>query len=188
VHQIGALLVADAGGMLDDAGYSRCLEELRPGALRFARGMLAGDLARAEELVQEALLRVHASRDRCRQSGEDLRRYAFRVLTNACLDELRRCKTGAAALRGAAELAAGRAERSAGAPDRELLRSERRAAVTAAIGRLPERERAALMLREIGGQSYAQIAGELDTSVSDVNNLIHRARTRFSKLMRPWME
>jgi RNA polymerase sigma-70 factor (ECF subfamily) len=60
--------------------------------------------------------------------------------------------------------------------------------VAGAVERLPERERAALLLRELGGRSYAEIAEALDTSVSDVTNLIHRARGRFAKLMRPWME
>jgi RNA polymerase sigma-70 factor (ECF subfamily) len=117
-----------------------------------------------------------------------VRRYAFRILSNLCLDELRRRKTGAQALEGAGELAVGRAAAAASSPDQELARRERREAVGRVVASMPERERAALLLREIGGQSYAQIAEGLDTTVSDVNNLIHRARQLFTRLMRPWME
>jgi len=186
--QVGAYLVAEDSRTLDDSAFSRCIEGFRPQALQYAAGMLTGDRARAEELVQEAMLRVHAARGRYKPRPADLRRYAFRVLTNACLDEIRRRKTGAAALEEAGEMAAIRAERTMSVPDQELVRRERRAAVGQAVAGLPQRERAALLLREIGGQSYAQIAEALDTSVSDVNNLIHRARTRFTRLMRPWME
>lgn len=185
---VGAFLVAEETSALDELGFSRVLEELRPQAVKFAVGMLTGDRSRAEEMVQEAMLRVHAARARFKPRREDIRRYAFRVLTNACLDELRRRKTGALALEEAGEMAARRAERAMSSPDQELVRRERRAAVSQAVARLPERERAALLLRELGGQSYAQIAEELDTSVSDVNNLIHRARSSFARLMRPWMD
>ncbi len=186
--QAGAYLVTEDSRTFDESAFSLCIEEFRPRALKFAAGMLTGDRARAEELVQEAMLRVHAARGRYKPRPEDIRRYAFRVLTNACLDELRRRKTGAVALEEAGEMAAIRAERTMSSPDQEMVRQERREAVGKAVGCLPENERAALLLREIGGQSYAQIAEELDTSVSDINNLIHRARTRFTKLMRPWME
>jgi RNA polymerase sigma factor (sigma-70 family) len=188
MSQVGACLVVEPGRTLDEAGFSRCLEKLRPQALKFAAGMLAGDRSRAEELVQEAMLRVHAARDRYKPRSEDVRRYTFRVLSNACLDELRRRKTGVAVMEEAGELAALRAERVMSSPDQELVRRERREAIRCAVQSLPERERTALLLRELGGQSYTQIAEELETSVSDVNNLIHRARERFTSIMRPWME
>lgn len=185
--EAGAYLVAETHRALDEAEFSRSCEELRPRAVKFAAGMLA-DRTRAEELVQEALLRLHAARGRYEPAPESVRRYAFRVLSNLCLDELRRRKIGGQALEGAAELSRQRAGRVRSAPDEELARSERRAAVAGALERLPQRERAALLLRELGGQSYAQIAEELETSVSDVNNLIHRARERFTGLVRPWMD
>jgi RNA polymerase sigma-70 factor (ECF subfamily) len=186
--QAGVWLVARNAEALDEAAFSRCCEELRPAALRFAAGMLAGDRDRAEELVQEALLRLHGARGRYRPEPGDVRRYAFRVLANLCLDEIRRRKIGNQAMAGAGELARGRGGRGPGGPAAEAESSERRAAVAGAVERLPERERAALLLRELGGHSYAEIAEEMETTVSDVNNLIHRARGRFVRLMRPWME
>jgi RNA polymerase sigma-70 factor (ECF subfamily) len=180
--------VAEDRSVPDEALFSQCCEELRPRAVRFAAGMLAGDSARAEELVQEALLKLHSARGRYRPEAESIRRYCFRVLANLCFDELRRRKVGAHALEGAAELSRGRADGRAGLPEAEMARRERREAVGRAVRELPARERAALLLRELGGQSYAQIAEELATSVSDVNNLIHRARGRFTALLRSWME
>ena len=183
--ETGVCLLAESFPALDEADFSRCSENLRPRALRFAAGMLA-DAGRAEELVQDALLCLYAQRGRYRPDAESVRRYLFRVLANLCIDEIRRRKTGGRALEGAGEMARARAARTG--PADEISRRERRAAVGTAITELPERERAALLLREIGGHSYAQIAGELDTSISDVTNLIHRGRVQFTRLMRSWLD
>lgn len=45
-----------------------------------------------------------------------------------------------------------------------------------AMGELPERQREALVMRELGGLSYGEIASGLDTTVPSVKQLIHRAR------------
>ena len=121
-------------------------------------------------------------------TADDIRRYLFRIVANLCLDELRRGKTGGEVLAAAAPLAREKFARQQGEPAAELERRERLAAVQRAVGELPADERAALLLREIEGQSYAQIAETLATTVSDVTNLIHRARSRFAELMRPWVE
>jgi len=167
--------------------FERHCREFRPRALRFAFGMIP-DQARAEELLQEALLRLYAARGRYAEAPDDVRRYLFRILANLCLDELRRGRVGGEVLEGAAPLERSRLERGQSEPAAELARRERSAAVERAIGMLPGAERAALLLRELEGHSYAQIAQALGTSVSDVTNLIHRARSRFAELLRPWME
>ncbi|HOX06285.1 MAG TPA: sigma-70 family RNA polymerase sigma factor [Planctomycetota bacterium] len=180
------LLEADLPATGDES-FERLCQELRPRAFKFATGMVP-DHSRAEELLQEALLRLHSARGRYAETSDDVRRYLFRILANLCLDELRRGRVGGEVLAEARPLERLRRERQQAAPDAALGRRERAAAVEEALGRLPGPERAALLLREIEGLSYAQIAQSLGTSVSDVNNLIHRARGRFAELMRPWME
>lgn len=183
---VAVLLEADLPATGDE-GFERLCRELRPRALKFALGMVP-DHARAEELLQEALLRLHSARGRYAEGADDVRRYLFRILSNLCLDELRRGRVGGEVLAEARPLARSRLERQQHEPAEELRRRERVAAVERAVRELPGAERAALLLREIEGLSYAQIAQALGTSVSDVNNLIHRARGRFAELMRPWME
>jgi RNA polymerase sigma factor (sigma-70 family) len=183
----GAILLEADLQATGDEGFERLCQELRPRALRFAFGMVP-DHARAEELLQEALLRLHAVRGRYAETADDIRRYLFRILANLCLDELRRGRVGSEVLAEARPLERSRREGQQSEPAEELRRRERIAAVERAVQQLPGAERAALLLREIEGLSYAQIAGSLGTSVSDVNNLIHRARGRFAELMRPWME
>ena len=55
--------------------------------------------------------------------------------------------------------------------------------IVAAVRRLPPNQRAAILLREIQGRSYAEIAAELDLSVAAVETLIFRARGRLSDLL-----
>ena len=183
----GACCVETGWPKIDEATLAQRCEELRPRALKFAAGMVPDD-ARAEELLQEAFLRMAAARGRYAPDVQSVRRYLFRVLANLCLDELRRSKLGSQALSAAEPLVRARLDGRQTAPAAELERRERVRAVQGAIGKLPAAERAALLLRELDGQSYAQIAEALATSVSNVTNLIHRARNRFAELMRPWME
>jgi RNA polymerase sigma-70 factor (ECF subfamily) len=180
------LLEADLPATGDEV-FERLCQELRPRALKFAVGMVP-DQSRAEELLQEALLRLHSARGRYAEKVDDVRRYLFRILANLCLDEIRRGRVGGEVLAEARPLERLRREGQQAEPAEELRRRERVEAVEWAVQQLPGAERAALLLREIEGLSYAQIAQSLGTSVSDVNNLIHRARGHFAELMRPWME
>ena len=60
--------------------------------------------------------------------------------------------------------------------DVELVDSERRAAVQRAICTLPEKYRAPLVLRDVEGKSYEEIARILETSEGTVKSRISRAR------------
>jgi RNA polymerase sigma-70 factor (ECF subfamily) len=60
--------------------------------------------------------------------------------------------------------------------DTELVDVERRNAVQKAIGTLPEKYRAPLILRDVDGRSYDEIARILETSEGTVKSRISRAR------------
>ncbi|MFN8121106.1 MAG: sigma-70 family RNA polymerase sigma factor [Thermoleophilia bacterium] len=63
-----------------------------------------------------------------------------------------------------------------GGPHERLEQRERLRGLLADIGALPERQRAALMMREVGGLSHALVAGALGTSPEDARRLVHDAR------------
>lgn len=182
-----AVCVESSGPAAGEGAFERCCRQMRPRALKFAVGMIP-DRDRAEDLLQEALLRLHAARARCAQDPEDLRRFLFRILANLCLDDLRRARSGRKALDEALPRERSRRETGQREPAAELAGRERAEAVRRALLALPPAERAALLLRELDGQSYARIARSLRTTVTNVTNLIHRARSRFVALARPWME
>lgn len=124
--------------------------------------------ADAEEVVQEALLRAYLALAR----GESVNHFGPWLRTiahNAALNLLR-----ARAIRpvvshdypGAVPIAPNAFER------RETLR-----AVVRALEELPERQRQALVMRELEGRSYAEIETRLKTSNGAVRQLLNRART-----------
>ncbi len=150
---------------------------------RNARAMIAychryvRDAARAEELAQDVFVKLYRTADRYRPSAR-FKTFLYRVATNHCLNEVRR-----ADFKARASWAGSRAE----APDLDALPSadagphevavarSLQQAVLGLLGSLPEKQRAALVLCRFEGLSYEEIAETLETSVSAVKSLIHRA-------------
>ncbi len=130
-----------------------------------------GNRADAEELVQETLMRlfVAARKGRLKTSP---RAYAFSVAHNAGVDMARRRQRVIVLDRPAPPSASRSTERA-------LLREE----IDRALTHLPEHHRSALLLREFGGLSYAEIAETLEVSLGQVKIWIHRARKQLSDLV-----
>jgi RNA polymerase sigma-70 factor (ECF subfamily) len=70
-------------------------------------------------------------------------------------------------------------------PERLALTEEIGAAVNAAIQELPEELRTAILLREIEGMSYEEIAATMECPVGTVRSRIFRAREAIEKRLRP---
>jgi len=73
-------------------------------------------------------------------------------------------------------------------PERLLLRDEIQATVIAAIEELPEDLRMAIMLREVDGMSYEDIAGVMDCPIGTVRSRIFRAREAVDKQLKPLLD
>jgi RNA polymerase sigma-70 factor (ECF subfamily) len=136
-------------------------------AIGLARRITGND-ADAEEVVQEALLRVWINAPRWRPLAA-FRTWFYRVVLNLCLSRRRR----APVLR--LEAAGDPADPSPDA-DAALEREEADRLVAAAIAALPERQRAAIVLTYHEGLSNAEAAAVLETSVSSVEALLVRAK------------
>jgi RNA polymerase sigma-70 factor (ECF subfamily) len=136
-------------------------------AFGIARRILRND-ARAEEIVQDAMLRVWVNAPRWRPQAA-FRTWLYRVVVNLCLNERRR---------GADLPLAHAGEPLDPAPDAGAMLEarERDLALTAAIDALPARQRAAIVLTYQEGLDNAEAAAVLDTSVSGIETLLVRAR------------
>jgi RNA polymerase sigma-70 factor (ECF subfamily) len=155
-----------------DLQLEAAYRELYPLLLRFAHGMV-GSRADAEEAVHDAFCAAAASPTPPR----DLRPWLFRVTRNAAITVIRR-RRGLVALDAAATTAAVAplpADAADTAADLDLM--------WAGVDRLPERSRAALMLRELAGFRYGEIAEVLGVSEANVKVLIFRARRTLHDLM-----
>jgi RNA polymerase sigma-70 factor (ECF subfamily) len=136
--------------------------------LDLARRMTAS-ASDAEEIAQEAFLRVWTTAPRWRIEGAAFRTWLYRIVVNLCLDRGRRKPFAPLTDAG---------DPSDPAPDAlaQLERQETQRRVAAAIAALPDRQRAALVLSYYEGLSNQEAAAVLRVSVSSLEALLVRAR------------
>ncbi|MCL4533537.1 MAG: sigma-70 family RNA polymerase sigma factor [Bacteroidetes bacterium] len=145
-----------------------------------AARIAAGD-AEAEELTQEAFLRLHGAPVLHRPEDE-VGAWLVRVVTNLALNALRGRRREQARLERLASLEAWEvAGRSGDAdPAHIALCAEERQQVRAVLQQLPPRARACLVLRH-SGLSYAEIAAALGTTPGSVGTMLARAEHAFAE-------
>ncbi|HET9229090.1 MAG TPA: sigma-70 family RNA polymerase sigma factor [Thermoanaerobaculia bacterium] len=144
---------------------------------------LTGNRDRAEDLAQETFLRLFRSAGGYTEQGL-LRAWLFRIATNLVRSEERREKR----LRLLMPFLGGGhpARYSEPAAPSGLLRQELHREVSSAVARLPLRYRVPLVLHEIEGWSYADIARELGCREGTVKSRIHRGRQQLKERLAPY--
>ncbi|MBA2637916.1 MAG: sigma-70 family RNA polymerase sigma factor, partial [Solirubrobacterales bacterium] len=144
-------------------------DRYQPRLLAYSRQMLGGSRPDAEDVVQDVFLRAYGAL-RVSTGPVSLRAWLYRVAHNRCIDQLRR---PVAPTTEATEATGGVDEDdpSARAQRREDLRQ-----LVVDLRRLPEQQRSALLVRELEGLPYADLAHALGTTVPSVKSLLVRAR------------
>ncbi|PJI93377.1 SigE family RNA polymerase sigma factor [Luteimicrobium subarcticum] len=156
-----------------DAAFTDFVSTRAPELLRVA-WFLCGDAHRAEELVQETLVRTYSSWGRA--SSGDVFAYARRVLVNLRTDTWRRRHRET--LVAPAELPdVVRPDGSEATHDRDLL--------VRALGRLTERQRRVVLLRHLLGLTEAEVAVELGVSVGTVKSTASRGLAALRAALEP---
>ena len=174
-------LGADPPGLLARlrAGEPRAFEDLVKGYQHRVFGValrMLGSRAEAEEIAQEVFLRAHRALADFRGEAR-LGTWLYGIASRLCLNRLaspdRRVARGDAAL----------LDVPAATPDAavELERAELDAALRAAIAELPDERRLVLVLRDIEGLSYEQIAEVLALDLGTVRSRLHRARMQLKE-------
>jgi RNA polymerase sigma-70 factor (ECF subfamily) len=169
----------------DDAALDALIVTFAPALLRFARRALV-DPADAEDVVQDAFVRVWRARHRWQPSA-CVSTYLYTILTRLCLNRRR------SLFRRPAHIPLPEADDGAhpddGAPNPERLAAsaELRRALAAELAALPSNQRAAVLLRLEGSLSYQEIAAALDTTAAAVESLLSRARTRLRTRLAGWV-
>ena len=114
--------------------------------------------------------------------------WVYRVATNTCLDELKKAKRKAAySLDEEFETEEGQlgveVADTAPTPEQRVEGQEIRDAITEAISRLSEEHRQIIILRDINGLTYEEVADILDCSLGTVKSRISRAREQLRKIL-----
>ncbi len=161
------LLAAYAAG---DLSAARLLTaRLAPRALAQA-GRMLGDRAEAEDVVQEAMLRLWRQAPEWRSGEAKASTWLYRVVANLSTDRLR------ARRRQAPIEDAERIEDSSESASDRLQQKARLAALRDALGGLPERQSQAVALRHLEGLGNEQIAEIMDINVRAVESLTARGK------------
>jgi RNA polymerase sigma-70 factor, ECF subfamily len=187
-----ALLEATRTG--DEAAFGELVGRYRNQITNYIYRM-TNDYDGAVDLAQETFVRIFRAADRY-QTNYAFSTYIYRIATNLAISELRKRKR-----RRMVSLTAffqtreedGRDARELNPADTrplqdaELVDAERRGAVARAISTLPEKYRAPLILRDVEGRSYEEIAGILGTNVGTVKSRISRARAFLRDKLRAYL-
>ncbi len=160
----------------NDDAFRVIHDRYRQRLLAYMRQMIPSAPSEAEDLLQEVFVRAYRGL-RSNDRELSLRPWLYRVARNRCVDELRR---------------------PSHPPTLELLQltrprehdpvveSEQRESLrrlVTDVGRLPEQQRSALLLRELSGMSYAHVADVLQVSVPAVKSLLVRARISLAQAL-----
>jgi RNA polymerase sigma-70 factor (ECF subfamily) len=156
-----------AAGRGDQAAFEKLVLRYRTSAWNTAYRFI-GDGSEAEDIIQEAFLRIWASARRYRPTAL-FRTYLHRILIRICLDHSAKKRPLYS------DQVPEPGPRAHSALER-LANEERERAVRAALDRLPPNQRMALTLRYFEGLCYSEIAEMMEISTKAVERLLARAR------------
>jgi RNA polymerase sigma-70 factor (ECF subfamily) len=180
------LIAAHLAG--DERAFTRLVTRYQPRLVNFVTRMIQ-DRDRAEDLVQEAFLRVyrHIHRfDRNRKFST----WVYTIASNLARNELRNRKRSPLVLYQSLESAdpAGAPvefEDPASRPDTLYDQRRLRELVDAAVAQLGESHRTVFVMRELEGRSYEEIAEATRTHLGTVKSRLNRARAAFAEEIAP---
>jgi len=189
----GTIAVADLDGSSDEEAIRRVLagdgeafavlvERYQGRAFRLALRVLR-DEDSARDAVQDAFLKAYSALSRF-QGRSSFFTWLYRLVMNQCLDMKRRDKSdrhvewedGGIGENGSRSLLPPEVAGVRFAPAASLMRQQLREQITEAIGRLPDGPRETLVLREVDGLSYAEIAEAQRIPKGTVMSRLHYAR------------
>jgi RNA polymerase sigma-70 factor (ECF subfamily) len=150
---------------------------------------LMGNRQDAEDMAQEVFLKVHRGIHTLEEPAT-LTSWIYRITTNLCLDALTRQKRRPRTISltpsgGASDEAAEPpyADLRTPTPEEAVLRSELHHCLETALVQLDPTTRTILVLRDVEGRAYQEIAENLTLGLSAVKMRIHRARLMFQQML-----
>jgi RNA polymerase sigma-70 factor (ECF subfamily) len=174
-----ALVARAVGG--DRAAFARLMEHYQSACYGLAWRLL-NDADLAADATQDAF--VHAFGAIGRYRGGLFRSWMLRITANASYDILRRSqRRPTAALPDSSEGQTELADERAASPSDIALRGELYRHLDAALRLLPEDQRTSVVLSDVYGMDYGQVASITGAALGTVKSRIHRGRVRLRELL-----
>ncbi|OWR29167.1 RNA polymerase subunit sigma-24 [Saccharibacillus sp. O23] len=165
--------------------YSVLMRRYQRKILAFTYYMLkgAGLGHLAEDVSSETFYKAFKSLQSFREVEASFSTWLYTIARNTALSELRRHRAASVPLEDGEFVADASTD---AVPEQALLRNEQVGMVRSAIDNLPEKQRAALILREYDQMDYQEIARILGQSISSVKSLLFRARLSIKNQLEPY--
>ncbi len=157
------------------------IERHKDGLVRYLT-RVAGGHEHAEDVAQEAFLRLAEGRGDYRPELGAFRSYLYRIATTLVISRQRRRRRWQRLL---PRLHASNGHHLEAPQERAVERAELRARLLSALAEVPVVYRSSLVLHHLEGWSYADIAAALDCSVGTVKSRIFRARRHLQQTLGP---
>ena len=139
---------------------------------------IVGNVADAQDLTQEAFIKALQRQDQLKETDKAAH-WLSRIASNTAIDFLRRA--GRISFSDIDDLPEPPATSPSESPEELVLRAEHREYLEAGLAVLTERERTALLLRDVEGLSAEEVAERLSCSKATVRSHIANARVKFRR-------
>lgn len=177
----------------DGAGFDLMVERFSPMLYRYALRMCR-DVSEAEDALQETFLTAKEKIGQFRGEGR-LRNWLFKITGNACLQKHRANRGRRVTELRLDDIMTAHEDRISQEPAswqldpaEQALSSEMAERLEQAIARIPETNRAVLILRDIEGLSTREAAEALDITEETAKVRLHRARAFVRNLLKDYFE
>lgn len=166
----------DAAIAGDSSAFERLIEPLE-GRIYAVALRMCGNREDAQDCMQESMIRIYRALSSFKGQSS-FSTWVYRITMNTCLDELRRRKARRSTSLDTLLDSGWSPTDETDTPERHAIQSEQRRTLERAIAELPEDMRAAVVLRDIQGLAYDEIASALNVNVGTVKSRISRGRER----------
>ncbi len=179
----------------DQRAFKLLVERYQRKVYAVALGMLK-DKEEAMDVSQEAFVKVYKYLDHFKGDAS-FYTWLYRITVNICIDIIRkRAGAGGEAVEFDETLPMDVSEANIGAlgsrlgtnPQKSALRRELAEKIQEALAQVPEKHRAILLLREIEGMSYEDLARTLDIPKGTVMSRLFHARAKVQKILSEYLE
>jgi RNA polymerase sigma-70 factor, ECF subfamily len=185
-----ALVAAHLAG--DGRAFQELVERYRLRLLNFVHRII-GDRERAEDLVQEAFIRVYRHLPRF-DTSKKFSTWVYTIASNLAKNELRNRSRNPLVLyqslrvRGEEDQRPLQFEDASSRPDDMFAGRYLRELVDAAVATLSPHHREVFVMRELEGRSYDEIADLTRCNLGTVKSRLNRARRAFAERMAPYLD